>query len=139
MTQRLHPLYSHILLPLISMNLSTSLLVLSELRSRGTLAIALGQFLNHSRQYSQEIHVTVLALQPHPLFDLLPLLQLLFQTLFLRLLTALHSLSQTLKQTPLKSSLKGVVPRLFGEELIVHVISVSRFKQLSFLRYRYLK
>jgi hypothetical protein len=83
--------------------------------------------------------VTVLALQPHPLFGLLPLLQLLFQTLFSRLLTALHSLSQTLKQTPLKSSLKGVVPRLFGEELIVHVISVSRFKQLSFSRYRYLK
>jgi hypothetical protein len=46
----------------------------------------------------------------------------------------LLSSSQTLKQTPLKSSLKGLIATI-SVPLRLHVISGSRFKQLSFSAY----
>jgi hypothetical protein len=111
--QTLHRLRNRILLPLILMN-SLIYLILKRLRNRGTYAIVL-----------VEAH-------RHHSFILLPLRQLLFQTLFSRLLTALLSSFQILKPTLLKSSLPCarmyIIPRTWN----VHVIIVSRSKQLSF-------
>ena len=83
------------------------------------------------------IHVTVLALQPLPLFVLHPLHQLLSQTLSSRLPAVLLPLSKTLKL--IRSSQMAVTTLCDRSRLIVHVISACRSKQRFSLRYRGLK
>jgi hypothetical protein len=119
MMQILHPLHSLALLLSLS-------LIHRRLRSHGTLAIGLGL---KSTNYSLlRTHVTF--------FQTLSFSQIL---LLMGLYRLLLSSSPTLKQIPLKSSLKRVIPHPIGEEPIVHVISVSRSKQPSFSRYPYPK
>jgi hypothetical protein len=110
MTQILHPLHS---LALLSLSL-----IRKRLHSHGTLAIALIST-NHSLR-SLGTHVTF--------FQTLSFYQTLSHSLLLL------SSSQTLKQTPLKSSLKGLIATI-SVPLRLHVISGSRFKQLSFSAY----
>jgi hypothetical protein len=112
MTQRLHRLRSHALL--------LRSLSLSRLRSPGTPAIALGlKSTNHSPQIPG-VHVIFSQILSFS------------QTLFLMsLYHLLLSSSQTLKQTPLKSSLKGLITATILVLLRLHVIYGSRFKQPS--------
>ena len=114
-TQILHRLYS---LALLSLSLT-----LERLRSYRTLAIALGlKSTNHSLR-SPGIHVTFSqTLNYSQTLSLISLYHLLLSS------------SQTLKQTPLKSSLKGLSVTI-PVPLRHHVISGSRFKQLSYSVY----
>jgi hypothetical protein len=117
-TQILHPLHSLALL-------LSLFLTLKRLHNHGTLAMALGlKSTNYSR--SPGSHVTF------------------FQTLSLSLYHLLLSSSQTLKKSPLKSSLPyaslpyaytNIIPRTWT----IHIISAFKSKQLSFLRYHTLK
>jgi hypothetical protein len=102
-TQILHRLHSLALLLSLS-------LTLKRLRSHGTLVMALGLKSTNYSLRSPGIHVTF------------------SQTLSLiSLYYLLLSLSQTLKQTPLKSSLKGLSVTI-PIPLRHHVIRGSRFK-----------
>jgi hypothetical protein len=110
MTQRPHHLRSLALLLSLS-------LTLKRLHSHGTLVIALGlKSTNHSLR-SLGTHVTFSQTLGFS------------QTLSLSLYHLLLSSSQILKQTPLKSSLKGL--STIPVPLRLHVIYGSRFKQPS--------
>jgi len=100
MTQILHRLHSLALLLSLS-------LTLKRLRSHGTLAIALGLKLTNHSLWSPGIHVTFSQTLSHSLL--------------------LLSSSPTLKQTPLKSSLK-VQSVTIPVPLRLHAINGSRFK-----------
>ena len=105
MTQRPHHLYS--LAPLLSLSL-----IHRRLLNHGTPAMALGlKLTNHS---SSGTHVTFSQTLSHSL---------------------LLSSSLTLKQTFLKSSLKGLIIATRPVPLRLHAINGSRFKQLSFSVY----
>jgi hypothetical protein len=108
-TQILHRLHSLALLLSLS-------LTLKRLRSHGTLAMALGlKSTNHSLR-SPGIHVTFSqTLNYSQTLSLMSLYHLLLSS------------SQTLKQTPLKSSLKGLSITI-PVPLRHHVIRGSRFK-----------
>ena len=116
-TQRLYPLRNRIPLLLILMNSLISLIP--------------------KRLYNRGIHVTVLALQPLPLFVLYPLHQLLSQTLCLRLPAVFLPSSKTLKL--IRSSQMVVTTLCDRSRLIIYVISACISKQRFSLRYRRLK
>ena len=122
---------------LLLYRLITATFIIQILYSLYSLALLLSLSLIRKRLYSYRTLVIALILTNHSLYSLgthMTFSQTLsfYQTLLYSLL--LLSSSQTLKQTPLKSSLKGLITTI-SVPLRLYIISGSRFKQLSFSVY----